>query len=84
MSSNSSYVLEPAPDSPDQHLIYRGDNLRLKRGACGYEGSGDAAESWLRDFTTGMKPPGQRVSGAQPESVRDAPNIPTVPSPAVL
>ncbi|XP_048175930.1 disintegrin and metalloproteinase domain-containing protein 19 [Corvus hawaiiensis] len=61
LSSNSSYVLEPAPNSPDQHLIYRVDNLRLKRGACAYQGTGDAAEDWLRDFTTGMKAPGQRV-----------------------
>ncbi|XP_054024406.1 disintegrin and metalloproteinase domain-containing protein 19 [Dryobates pubescens] len=61
LNSNSSYILEPAPDSPDQHLIYRLDNLRLQGGACGYQGTGDAAEDWLRDFTTGMKPPHQRV-----------------------
>ncbi|NWI80649.1 ADA19 protein, partial [Dryoscopus gambensis] len=61
LSSNSSYVLEPAPNSPNQHLIYRMDNLRLKRGACAYQGTGDAAEDWLRSFTAGMKPPGQRV-----------------------
>ncbi|NXW70382.1 ADA19 protein, partial [Hirundo rustica] len=61
LSSNSSYILEPAPDSPNQHLIYRVDNLRLQRGACGYQGTGDAAEDWLRDLTAGMKSPGQRV-----------------------
>uniref|UniRef100_A0A663MML4 ADAM metallopeptidase domain 19 n=1 Tax=Athene cunicularia TaxID=194338 RepID=A0A663MML4_ATHCN len=72
LSSNSSYILEPVPDSPNQHLIYRLDNLKLQRGACGYQGTGDAAEDWLRDFTTGMKPPSQRVSRAQTGSVRDA------------
>ncbi|KAM6380211.1 disintegrin and metalloproteinase domain-containing protein 19 isoform 3-T3 [Pluvialis apricaria] len=61
LSSNSSYILEPVPDSPNQHLIYRLDSLRLQRGACGYQGTGNAAENWLRDFTTGMKPPHQRV-----------------------
>ncbi|NXA17295.1 ADA19 protein, partial [Ibidorhyncha struthersii] len=61
LSSNSSYILEPVPDSPNQHLIYTLDNLRLQRGACGYQGTGNAAENWLRDFTTGMKPPHQRV-----------------------
>ncbi|KAM6356349.1 disintegrin and metalloproteinase domain-containing protein 19 isoform 2-T2 [Alca torda] len=61
LSSNSSYILEPVPDSPDQHLIYRLDDLRLQRGACGYQGTGDTAKDWLRDFTTGMKPPRQRV-----------------------
>uniref|UniRef100_A0A8D2PAU6 ADAM metallopeptidase domain 19 n=1 Tax=Zosterops lateralis melanops TaxID=1220523 RepID=A0A8D2PAU6_ZOSLA len=65
LSSNSSYILEPAPDSPDQHLIYRVDNLRLQGGACGYQGTGGATEDWLRDFTTGMKSPGQRVSRFQ-------------------
>lgn len=83
LSSNSSYILEPAPDSPNQHWIYRVDNLRLQRGACGYQGTGDADEDWLRDFTTGMKSPGQRVSRAQSESMDDAPKIPPVPSPAV-
>ncbi|KAJ7406179.1 hypothetical protein WISP_135318 [Willisornis vidua] len=61
LSSNLSYVLEPAPNSPNQHLIYRVDNLRLQRGACGYQDTGDAAEDWLRGFTIGMKPPRQRV-----------------------
>ncbi|XP_010071601.1 PREDICTED: disintegrin and metalloproteinase domain-containing protein 19, partial [Pterocles gutturalis] len=61
LSSNSSYILEPVPESPNQHLIYRLHNLRLQRGACGYQGTGDVAEDWLRDFTTGMKPPHQRV-----------------------
>ncbi|XP_032559044.1 disintegrin and metalloproteinase domain-containing protein 19 [Chiroxiphia lanceolata] len=61
LSSNSSYILEPAPNSSNQHWIYRVDNLRLQRGACGYQDTGDAAEDWLRDFTTGMKPPHQRV-----------------------
>ncbi|XP_040459820.1 disintegrin and metalloproteinase domain-containing protein 19 [Falco naumanni] len=61
LSSNSSYILEPAPDSPNQHLIYRLDDLRLQRGACAYRGTGDAAGDWLRDFTAGMKPPRQRV-----------------------
>ncbi|XP_050167877.1 disintegrin and metalloproteinase domain-containing protein 19 isoform X2 [Myiozetetes cayanensis] len=61
LSSNSSYILEPAPNSPNQHWIYRVDNLRLQRGACGHQDTGDAAEDWLRDFTTGMKPPRQRV-----------------------
>uniref|UniRef100_A0A8C5UFP9 ADAM metallopeptidase domain 19 n=1 Tax=Malurus cyaneus samueli TaxID=2593467 RepID=A0A8C5UFP9_9PASS len=61
LSSNSSYILEPAPDHPNQHLIYRADSLRLQKGVCGYQGTGDAAEDWLRDFTTGMKPAGQRV-----------------------
>ncbi|XP_065500470.1 disintegrin and metalloproteinase domain-containing protein 19 [Caloenas nicobarica] len=61
LSSNSSYILEPAPDSPNEHLIYRLDDLRLQRGVCGYQGTGAAAEDWLRDFTTGMKPPRQRV-----------------------
>ncbi|KAK2540708.1 Adam19 isoform A [Columba livia] len=61
LSSNSSYILEPVPDSPNQHLIYRLDDLKLQRGVCGYQGTGDAAEDWLRDFTTGMKPPRQRV-----------------------
>ncbi|XP_009706946.1 PREDICTED: disintegrin and metalloproteinase domain-containing protein 19, partial [Cariama cristata] len=61
LSSNSSYILEPAPDSPNQHLIYRLDGLKLQKGTCGYQGTGDAAEDWLNDFTTGMKPPRQRV-----------------------
>ncbi|NXL57854.1 ADA19 protein, partial [Chordeiles acutipennis] len=61
LSSNSSYILEPVPDSPNQHLIYKLDDLRLQRGACGYQGTGGTAENWLRDFTTGMKPPRQRV-----------------------
>ncbi|NWI97264.1 ADA19 protein, partial [Pitta sordida] len=61
LNSNSSYILEPAPDSPNQHLIYRLDSLRLQRRACGYQDTGDGSEDWLRDFTTGMKPPRQRV-----------------------
>ncbi|XP_061312791.1 disintegrin and metalloproteinase domain-containing protein 19 [Pezoporus flaviventris] len=61
LSSNSSYILEPAPDSPNQHFIYRLDDLRLQRGACGYQGTGDTTKDWLRDFTAGMKPPRQRV-----------------------
>ncbi|KAL2299300.1 hypothetical protein Nmel_013951 [Mimus melanotis] len=61
LNSNSSYILEPAPNSTNQHLIYRVDNLKLQRGACGYQGAGDAAEDWLRNFTSGMKSPGQRV-----------------------
>ncbi|XP_069724964.1 disintegrin and metalloproteinase domain-containing protein 19 [Phaenicophaeus curvirostris] len=61
LNGNSSYILEPVPDSPDQHLIYRLNDLRLQRGACGYQGTGDADEDWLRDFTTGMKSPHQRV-----------------------
>ncbi|NXS59535.1 ADA19 protein, partial [Brachypteracias leptosomus] len=61
LSSNSSYILEPVPDSPHQHLIYRLGNLRLQRGACGYQGTGDTAKDWLRDFTMGMKPRSQRV-----------------------
>uniref|UniRef100_A0A8C6J269 Uncharacterized protein n=1 Tax=Melopsittacus undulatus TaxID=13146 RepID=A0A8C6J269_MELUD len=62
LSSNSSYILQPAPDSPNQHFIYRLDDLRLQRGACGYQGTGDTTKDWLRDFTAGMKPPRQRVS----------------------
>ncbi|XP_065546668.1 disintegrin and metalloproteinase domain-containing protein 19 isoform X2 [Lathamus discolor] len=61
LSSNSSYILEPAPDSPNQHFIYRLDDLRLQRGACGYQGTEDTTKDWLRDFTTGMKPPRERV-----------------------
>lgn len=72
LNSNSSYILEPAPDSPDQHLIYRLDKLKLQGGACGYQGIGDAAEDWLRDFTTGMKPPPQRVSRAHIGFMHDA------------
>uniref|UniRef100_A0A8C3KGX7 ADAM metallopeptidase domain 19 n=1 Tax=Calidris pygmaea TaxID=425635 RepID=A0A8C3KGX7_9CHAR len=71
LSSNSSYILEPVPNSPNQHLIYRLDDLRLQRGACGYQGTRDAAADWLRDFTTGMKPPHQRVSRAQTGSMCD-------------
>uniref|UniRef100_A0A8C3F1Z3 Uncharacterized protein n=1 Tax=Chrysemys picta bellii TaxID=8478 RepID=A0A8C3F1Z3_CHRPI len=36
LSSNLSYILEPVPDSQDQHLIYRSEHLRLPRGTCGY------------------------------------------------
>uniref|UniRef100_A0A663FH78 ADAM metallopeptidase domain 19 n=1 Tax=Aquila chrysaetos chrysaetos TaxID=223781 RepID=A0A663FH78_AQUCH len=76
LSSNSSYILEPVPDSPNQHLIYKLDDLRLERGTCGYQGTRDAAEDWLRDFTTGMKPSRQRVSRAQTRSMHHAPNFP--------
>jgi len=65
-------------------LIYRLDDLRLQKGACGYQGTGDAAEDWLRDFTAGMKPPRQRVSRTQTRSMRDAPNFPPVPNPRSL
>lgn len=80
MSSNSSYILEPVPDSPNQHLIYRLDDLKLQRGACGYQGTEDTAKDWLRGFTTGIKPLHQRVSRAQTGSMHDAPNFLPVPS----
>lgn len=80
MSSNSSYILEPVPDSPNQHLIYKLDDLRLQRGTCGYQGTGNAAEDWLRDFTAGMKAPSQRVSRAQSRSLHHTPKFPPVPS----
>uniref|UniRef100_A0A8C4Y280 ADAM metallopeptidase domain 19 n=1 Tax=Gopherus evgoodei TaxID=1825980 RepID=A0A8C4Y280_9SAUR len=35
LSSNLSYILEPVPDSQDQHLIYRSEHLRLPKGTCG-------------------------------------------------
>ncbi|XP_038042225.2 disintegrin and metalloproteinase domain-containing protein 19 [Anas platyrhynchos] len=61
LSSNSSYIVEPVPGSPDQHFIYRLGDLRLQRGACGHQDSTVTAEGWLRDFTAGVKSPHLRV-----------------------
>uniref|UniRef100_A0A8C6Z0L8 ADAM metallopeptidase domain 19 n=1 Tax=Nothoprocta perdicaria TaxID=30464 RepID=A0A8C6Z0L8_NOTPE len=59
LNHNSSYVLEPLPNSQNQHLIYRLEDLKLWRGACGYEGT--EAEDWLRGFPAEVAPDYHRV-----------------------
>uniref|UniRef100_A0A8B9PS81 ADAM metallopeptidase domain 19 n=1 Tax=Apteryx owenii TaxID=8824 RepID=A0A8B9PS81_APTOW len=50
LSHNSSYVLEPVPNSQNQHLIYRLEDLELRRGACGYQNTEAVTGDWLRGF----------------------------------
>ncbi|XP_067161180.1 disintegrin and metalloproteinase domain-containing protein 19 [Apteryx mantelli] len=50
LSHNSSYVLEPVPNSQNQHLIYRLEDLELRRGACGYQDTEAVTGDWLRGF----------------------------------
>lgn len=64
LRSNCSYVLEPLPDSPDQHRIYRLDDLRMPAGACGHRGSMATDRNWLGDFAAGVKFPNHRVRRA--------------------
>ncbi|CAM5170071.1 unnamed protein product [Natator depressus] len=51
LSSNLSYILEPVPDSQDQHLIYRSEHLRLPKGTCGYLHEEMTATHWLNTLT---------------------------------
>lgn len=64
LRSNCSYVLEPLPDNPDLHQIYRLDDLRMPAGACGHQGSMATARNWLGDFAAGVKSPNHRVRRA--------------------
>lgn len=84
LSSNSSYIVEPVPGSPDQHFIYRLGDLRLHRGACGHQDGTVTAEGWLRDFTAGVKSPHLRVRRALTGSPCDAPDFPLAPSLRIL
>ncbi|XP_052540602.1 disintegrin and metalloproteinase domain-containing protein 19 isoform X1 [Tympanuchus pallidicinctus] len=61
LRSNCSYVLEPLPDNPDLHHIYRLDDLRMPAGACGHQDSMATARNWLGDFAAGVKFPNHRV-----------------------
>ncbi|NXE53790.1 ADA19 protein, partial [Casuarius casuarius] len=61
LSHNSSYVLEPVPNSQNQHLIYRLEDLKLQRGACGYQGTEAVARDWLRGFPAEVAPVHRRV-----------------------
>lgn len=64
LRSNFSYVLEPLPDSTDQHRIYRLDDLKMPAGACGHQGSMATGRNWLGDFAAGVKFPNHRVRRA--------------------
>ncbi|MGH0119417.1 UNVERIFIED_CONTAM: hypothetical protein FKN15_022552 [Acipenser sinensis] len=50
VNSNLSYLIEPLHEGEEQHLIYRTEHLRLRRGTCGHKHEG---QEWdpSRDIT---------------------------------
>lgn len=62
MSSNLSYVIEPLPDSEDQHLIYRSEHLKPPPGNCGSGHSKLSTRDWALQFTQQTKKRPRRVS----------------------
>ncbi|XP_062443411.1 disintegrin and metalloproteinase domain-containing protein 19 [Rhea pennata] len=61
LSHNSSYVLEPVHNRQNEHLVYRLEDLKLWRGACGYQGTEAIAGDWLRGFPPEEAPAYHRV-----------------------
>ncbi|XP_078406654.1 disintegrin and metalloproteinase domain-containing protein 19 [Cetorhinus maximus] len=55
LNANLSYLVQPFEDSLDQHLIYRAEHLKLKRGTCGHQ-QNKQEENWVKDFTRKLQP----------------------------
>ncbi|XP_067899315.1 disintegrin and metalloproteinase domain-containing protein 19 isoform X2 [Heterodontus francisci] len=55
LNANLSYLVQPLEDGLDQHLIYRAEHLKLKRGTCGRQQS-EHEENWVKDFTSQFQP----------------------------
>uniref|UniRef100_A0A8D0GRE8 ADAM metallopeptidase domain 19 n=1 Tax=Sphenodon punctatus TaxID=8508 RepID=A0A8D0GRE8_SPHPU len=55
LSNNLSYILEPLPESQEQHLIYRAEHLQFQRGTCGSQHV-EANADWLTEFTITVLP----------------------------
>ncbi|XP_072368015.1 disintegrin and metalloproteinase domain-containing protein 19 isoform X2 [Scyliorhinus torazame] len=55
LNANLSYLVQPLEDSLDQHLIYRAEHLKLKRGTCGHQPS-KHEENWIKGFTRQFHP----------------------------
>uniref|UniRef100_H3B5U6 ADAM metallopeptidase domain 19 n=1 Tax=Latimeria chalumnae TaxID=7897 RepID=H3B5U6_LATCH len=62
LSSNLSYLIEPLHETSDQHLIYRAEHLKLRKGSCGHQDKDPPSESWTAMFTNQLHSKSHRVS----------------------
>ncbi|KAH0629881.1 hypothetical protein JD844_012338 [Phrynosoma platyrhinos] len=70
LRNNFSYILEPLPHSPEQHLIYRSEHLKIPRGSCGNQNSGSMAMDWLNELTGQAEPGYHRVKRDDQQSTK--------------
>lgn len=59
--SNLSYIIEPVPNSDNQHRIYRSEHLKLPPGNCGFEHSRPTSKDWALQFTHQTKKQPRRM-----------------------
>ncbi|XP_074865421.1 disintegrin and metalloproteinase domain-containing protein 19 isoform X3 [Carettochelys insculpta] len=70
LNSNLSYILEPAADSQDQHLVYRSEHLMLPKGTCGCQHAESRAAHWRSQQTGQATTHHQRVKRENLQSTK--------------
>ncbi|KAM6471445.1 disintegrin and metalloproteinase domain-containing protein 19 isoform 1-T1 [Liasis olivaceus] len=70
ISNNFSYVLEPLPDSQEQHIIYRSEHLKVPHGNCGSEHLKSKMTDWLAELTGQTEPQYHRVKRDDQQSMK--------------
>ncbi|XP_059568927.1 disintegrin and metalloproteinase domain-containing protein 19 isoform X2 [Alligator mississippiensis] len=70
LSPNLSYVIEPVPESWEQHWVYRLEHLKVPPGSCGYQHAEPTDRRRLQEFVRPLNVTLHRARRAAPEPMK--------------
>ncbi|XP_025069661.1 disintegrin and metalloproteinase domain-containing protein 19 [Alligator sinensis] len=70
LSPNLSYVIEPVPESREQHWVYRLEHLKVPPGSCGYQHAEPTDRRRLQEFVRPLNVTLHRARRAAPEPMK--------------